>query len=426
MTGLQSYDRDLEMSMRLGDRQLRLPDPEEFLSLVRQHMWLGDAAPLEAELLFARWKPATAVLGSWEVGLDDGSRRRVSYKVYAGAKSDHVRHSFTVKPRVERAARPLRPVAFLPDTSAFLTVFPADRVLRGASRAIDLRRTGRALDRAGLWEPRVMRRRSSHLELLRYKPERRAVLRLDAKLKLRDPGGNTHPDGEHRLALRVVDPRRVEALVNNRRACRFEKSPRLVHVEAETGLLAEEWLEGSSLARDDFGAAAECGALLAELHEQSWSGPQRGLDRSADVLLLERLAGARGALGDLPARPDITPRCWVHGDFHPDQHLRGQDGLHLMDLDELRPGAPEEDLASWIADHLAARPELDLADAAAPLLEGYGSRAAGLDRRLLLSLVVDELVRRAAAGLRRLQVDAESRALSLIDRARRASQEVLS
>jgi aminoglycoside phosphotransferase (APT) family kinase protein len=118
-------------------------------------------------------------------------------------------------------------------------------------------------------------------------------------------------------------------------------------------------------------------------------------------------------------------RCWIHGDFHADQLTRHEGGLRLLDGDDLRPGAAEEDLANWIADRLAQDPEMDMQSAADELFAGYGAGPDRLDLALLRALSVEELLNRAAAGLRRLEVRAEERARGLVERAHACASETL-
>ncbi len=86
----------------------------------------------------------------------------------------------------------------------------------------------------------------------------------------------------------------------------------------------------------------------------------------------------------------------------------------LVDLDDLSPADPTADLASWVADELALRPELDLAAAASPLLEGYGA----LTPADLAPATARALVERAAAGVRRLQEGALEQAAAYLATAR--------
>ena len=425
MTALKEYARDRDLLVRLGDEDLRLPEDHEMVSLVREHLCTASAPkPIAARWVFARWKPATSVLGCWTVSFDDETERLVSLKRYSGPKADLVGASFRDNEHMQKAAAPLIPFAHIAASGALLTSFPVDRVLRGAARVLDLRRTGRALDDAGLWPGKVFRRRSSRIELLRYKPERRAVLSLQAELKVREEGG-ARAAGSRRLGVRVLEADEARRIVERRESIPAGILPGLLHTELETGLLFEEWVDGEPVGSEDFSQAAASAAALSRLHAEGIEseGHRRRRSGAAELLgrvpELERAAAAIESVGELPTT------CWVHGDFHPDQLTRTEDGFRLLDADALRPGTPEEDFSSWIADHVAHDSRVTLQEASAPLFEGYGAAAVSLDLELIRGLVAEELIARAAAGLRRLQEDAEKRASNLIERAVRIVQESL-
>ncbi len=115
---------------------------------------------------------------------------------------------------------------------------------------------------------------------------------------------------------------------------------------------------------------------------------------------------------------------WIHGDIHPDQLLRRPTGAALLDLDCLRPGAPEEDIASWAADVIALDRRAEFEQASAPIVDGYTAAGGGaLDERTLRAWVVRGLAERAAAGIRRLEVDAITRAHEILDAAERIGRE---
>jgi aminoglycoside phosphotransferase (APT) family kinase protein len=423
MTSLKHYERDLELPGRLGDGGLRLPSEERLRELVTERLAGVGPEAVEARLLFARWKPATSLLGTWLVRFADGSERTVSWKGYSCGKDQEVAASFRVNRHMEAGAAPLAPFAYVEEDSALLTVFPVDRVLRGAARVRDLRRTGRMLDDAGLWPGLVMRRRSSSMELLRYKPERRAVLSLRAMLKQR-VGDSAQPRGAVRLGVRVLSAEEAVQVASRREQCGFEGFPKLLHIEESSGLLFEEWIEGEPFASDQFEDAAGAAGVIGRLHRQPAMGVEAvriSRDRCGVLELLSRLPEVHDLAASLPPLAARSACSWVHGDFHPDQLTRTPDGLRLLDADALRIGAPEEDLANWIADQLDFQPECSFEEASGALLTGYGERAEELDIDWCRALVIEELLARAAAGLRRLQVGAEERAERLVLRARELS-----
>jgi aminoglycoside phosphotransferase (APT) family kinase protein len=117
----------------------------------------------------------------------------------------------------------------------------------------------------------------------------------------------------------------------------------------------------------------------------------------------------------------VPATSWIHGDLHPDQVLIQGSGASLLDMDALRLGAIEEDLASWAADMLAFddSASLDAAVVLANLQDLY--RTVGgpsVDKARLRALTIIELFERAAAAVRRLEEGAFVHASRLVAVAR--------
>lgn len=419
MTGLKSYTRDRNLPARAGDAELRPPDDVELLAHVRATLARSAAPPPDsAELVYARWKPRTALIATYAVGWADGAEELVTWKRHLGGKAAAIAATYTPDEHV--LAHAGRLASFHADVSgASLFAFPADRELTGLARALDVQRLARLV--APLQPERVRWRRST-VHLLRYKPEHRAVFRLD--LVLRDDTGALC---ERSLAVRVL-PALSAARVQAARLASVERDaqtlgPALKLVELRTGLLVEEWLDATVPDSSDLSHAHTAGELLARLH--GLPPPQHGDVRvRADHAELFACLPVLSALAArLPASPRSAARAWIHGDVHPDQLAlaRGADSrmpARLLDLDNLGPGLPAEDLAAWIADHLALRAGDDFEAASRELLAGYraGGGTPPPDAELR-AWTAQELRERAAAALRRLEVGAEVRALRLLEAA---------
>ncbi len=422
MSGLREWLRDGSLPAHAGEPGLAALPPEEVLALVRAHLLTGGAAaPLSAQLRYARWKPGVSVSLGYGLRWPDGSERWVSVKRYANDKPLHL--LLRQSGRVAAAdGLPGCGFAVLPGAGLALACLPFDRELPGIARVLDLRRTARRLNDERLFGDRRVRAHRSRARLLRYKPERRAVFRLDVGLKTEDGGRETTA-----LAVRVLPPAVAARVAAMRRAC-GDAGPRLLLAEERTGLLHEEWLDVDVPAPDRFGHAGPAGAALAALHAMAAPGrlpdgpaapsPEAPLGDLSPLFAWhpDLRAAARG----LPQPAPAGVVRWTHGDFHPDQVglERGTGRTRLLDFDALGPGDPADDLASWIADHLAADPAATLQEACSPLLRGYaagGGRAP--DEPALAAAVSVALVRRAAAAVRRLQADAVVTALRLLARA---------
>jgi len=419
LIGLRGHERDPSLPARAGEPGLVAPAPEELLELVSARLLRpGAPKPHTAELTYARWKPGTSITAGYAVEFADGERRTVSLKRYAGSKADALFRRVQAEPRADTTDDRLKPRAVLPQRGLHLWAFPHDRALPGLERLLDLLRTARMLAELGLFAPLEMRPGPSQVEVLRYKPERRAVLGL--RLALRPPGHG--PRTWKRLAARALVPGQAARLAVERRALEGHPVlPELLAVQPRTGLVLEEWLDVRTQDPDTFDHAPQAGVALAALHRSA--RPARSASRRDPAALRAlfeldpELTAASAGLEE----PSARDTCWIHGDFHPDQVAFERDGgaTRLLDLDGLGAGDPARDLATWIADHLALDEAVDFERASGPLLAGY--RAGGGEApepAHLGDCVVWALVQLAAGRVRRLERGAVERALALLRRAR--------
>lgn len=398
------------------------PDPDELCALVAAHLARPGAPAIEsASWDYARWKPGVSIAAVYTVRLADGTSEPVVAKRYADGKE----RTLSFRPRneehLEALCERLKPRALLPERSLALWVPPADRVLRGLPVLLDRKKLGNLVTRSGIAPPGSVKRRKTEYTLLRYKPERRAVYRLDLRLR---------GEGKPKLALaaRALAPAEAARVVASRTALEAaggrELAPPLAATNLRQGFLLEPWLALETFGGGDFGHARAAGACLARLHALQ---PPAELRRVPLGLPddLDQLFAVDAELARLPrAAPHPAPRARVfcHGDFHPDQVARRTDGPWLlMDLDNLAAGDPAADLANWIADWIVEHERVDLAAASEELLEAY--RAAGgivPERAHLHAHVAAELVNRAGSALRRL----EKGAVAIARFALRAAQQV--
>ncbi len=423
MNGRPELARDPSLPARAGDALLCPDSDEVLLARVVRHLALqGGPRPVAARMTYARWKPHVSLTALYRIEFDEGASSYVTWKKYADGKAREIGLSYAPDRRAEAHATRLAAFAAEAADGLCLYGFPTDRELPGLARALNLRRTARHLNAAELWPGESVRARDSRAELVRYKPEHRAVLRLDL--------ATVHKDGTragHRIAVRVLAPEAGARVVAARNAYMSSPTPvlapRLVTTEERTGLLFEEWLDGESGRSGDFSEVEAAGTLLAQLHRSplpAQAVEARANSRAELAALFAVDAELEKRFAELPLEQSAAPITWIHGDFHPDQLLCTPAGARaLLDWDALRPGQPVEDLATWIADEIAADPTRDLARAGRPLLTAY-ARAGGevpSDARLRAH-VGTELTRRAAAGLRRIEAHAIPRARALLDAAR--------
>lgn len=425
MTGLRHWDRDRDLPARAGDADLCPPTTDEVAALVAARLLAPGAAPPQAvEWTYARWKPGVSIACGFVLHWADGTRRTIHAKRWSGGKAgafgprdlDALAEGWTD----ER----LLPYAWEPAEGRLIVCSPADRALPGLARMLDNRRLVRSLRDLAAWGGGRPRAHRTSLDVLRHRPGRRAVLRVDLGLRGVDGSHTTH-----RLAARVLPPDEARLVIQARQACATGAvAPELLFAEARTGILIESWLPGSVPAPDDFGHAAAIGAALARLHAAPClAGDPAGArdDTAGREAQDDALFACFPGLGsDRPwAHPpeDHSPPVWTHGDLHPDQAVLDERGAaRLLDLDRLALRPAAVDLASWIADTRAAG--RSAAGAATALLAAYadaGGRLPGPAE--LLPLVSAGLVQRAADCLRRLELGALARARDLLDLAATAA-----
>ncbi|MFT5732448.1 MAG: hypothetical protein ACJA0P_001210 [Planctomycetota bacterium] len=428
MIGLTPYARDLSLPARLGDPGLVLPTELELVDLVNEHLHDvsaegasgGVGLAQRAKVVHVRYKPGVAAAATYAVGLDGGAEHAVTYKVHLGDKAVEGEVGGRYAEQLVAASAPLRPFAALPDRDASLWVFPADPKLRGAVRAYDMRRTARWIDRLGVVEPWTVRLRPSVVTLRRYKHSRRAVFHVLAKLR-----GDNGARDVREFGLRVLPMVEAGRSVERRLALASLDLPvpRCVGHDPVAGWILEEWLPGKAAERTDLSVAPHALRCAAQLHQAPVAshlapGTQR---RRAPMELLQGIAGVETLPPHLGQPLDVPATSWIHGDLHPDQVLIQGSGASLLDMDALRLGAIEEDLASWAADMLAFddSASLDAAVVLANLQDLY--RTVGgpsVDKARLRALTIIELFERAAAAVRRLEEGAFVHASRLVAVAR--------
>jgi Ser/Thr protein kinase RdoA (MazF antagonist) len=148
------------------------------------------------------------------------------------------------------------------------------------------------------------------------------------------------------------------------------------------------------------GVAGEAGEAVAQLQraplELPESPPERQLAEAQDkaAVIVALAPDLRGLVEPLvhrleralPAALALRP---AHGDFHVDQLLLADDGLAVIDFDQMCLAPPALDLATSAADVVRGRGEDAEAIEAVlePLLEGYGSRPQELNWHLSAAIL---------------------------------------
>jgi thiamine kinase-like enzyme len=333
---------------------------------------LGTEA-FEMQLGYVRFKPGHALCLGYALRREDG--------------------------REEWWTEKLRPSADIPRER---WLFPHDPELRGCARAFDLERRVRELRPLPEFGSLDLRWRRSRMETLRYKPERRAVLRM--QLASRDAAGTL---SERLLAWRVLEPHAAQRTAAARTAAahtalQLDCVPRLIFAHAEHGHLCEEWLHTDGSELDD----AMFQSLLARLHATPCS---QEVPLAPRLSQLEELLPLFDPFPELHAAAQLVGtkalsgrEGWIHGDCHRDQSMSTRHGARWLDLDNLGRGPLVRDYLSLAAD---GAPE-----GAWERLSALNPFVCGVDENQLRWALAGELVRRAAAHLRRLEVRAREQA----------------
>jgi hypothetical protein len=354
---------------------------------------LGPVAIRRARILYTRALPKRLIL-LYAMDLAAGGRvwrdRLVTGIVVPPERFADERHARLGAARVE--AEPGPAVIAVPEADLLLVPYPNDRRLRipdaAALEAAVARHPGLrdALgDGAGALE----------IEVLRYVPDKRWTARVrrageasrSVVVKLAPDAATATRTGAALTALH-------EAL---RRADLGLRVPRVVAVDAALGLVAVESLDGRDLERalpelEDHGVLERAGARVARFHgvalatartrsagattqevreaahEIAWAAPEL-------AARVARLAVALGA-----TTPSGADDALLHGSLRMNHLFVQADGLAMVDLDGVRRGPREYDLANFLASlyYLEAEGRIEPARrrrASAAFLRGYADGA---------------------------------------------------
>ena len=364
----------------------RLLDAHEMAPLLGAMLVGGES---DVRVHSVRYKPGDNVVVQYGVLTPSGWGTAVAYS-RAGSGLKRKRKSAPNRKLVRRAADrtpALEPFAYFPEVSALVQWLPLD--VRLPILCDSAERLAGRLAKKGIVATDL-----DEIELLRYWPRRRAVLRFGAHIL------KVYRDGSD--------------FDEARRALRASKMLKHVRTAAYVGALkarqvtVQEWLPGRGPSL--WPASSEAaGRVVADLHRDvplsvPTMTPRRILAKAAvrGGFIGHLVPGLRSdvatLMGDLAAMaPPEMPSVTSHGNFHAGQLLAGPSGLALIDLDRMCQAAPAYDLATFAAHVAFGRPgEMDVVGAATDsLVAGYGSRPLGLNWYLATCLL-----RRAAVPFR--------------------------
>jgi ATP-binding cassette subfamily B protein len=295
------------------------------------------------------------------------------------------------------------PLAFDTRLRALIQWLPLDLKLPAlATQPVDLRRR---LLRAGLTADPD----GDDGTLLRYRPRRRAVVRVDDHVVK----FYAHTEHFQAAAAGLLVSARLPSI----------RTPRMEAVLFDLQATVQSFESGSTpVARN---AAGRMGGVLSELHACPTDAllpfsPARAQFREAmtTATLLARVAPELGDGLDRVCSmlswtmPDDGRAVTSHGDLHVRQFLETQGGLTLVDFDHMCSASPAFDMSTVAAHEVTGR-EGDLERSSELLelaLEGYGSVPDDLDWFLAVGIL-----RRAARPLRHFAGDWRDRVARIVD-----------
>lgn len=311
---------------------------------------------------YLRYKPGTSCLAGFRA---DGAEGSTWFNVAARtleAASKFVK--FLERPPLATDLGPSR--AVVADHALAISVFPDDRRLKA------LRRLQSADGRRAILDALNLPGEAT-LSLLRYRPERRLVARVDR-------------DGRALAVVKFHRPEAFAAAMAN--ATAFADGPgltvqRRLAGSARFGAVSGSWLSGSELAPTPSNLR-RVGQALAALHHQDGAALApltAARQRQSVQAMATAIAGLCPELGEaaqaVAARIAQSLRVGhfsaLHGDFHLEQILDQGDRIALIDFDEAVRGPAAWDLGNFVAHQAVRAPGTDLADCAALLADGYRS-----------------------------------------------------
>ena len=330
---------------------------------------------------YVRYKPGTSLLVEYRLAFAGRALETIAHvKVFAGARAAKLWAKGSLRRLAEtvESPAPLAAAAPLPELAAVLQTFPVDLALPTLVPAAS---------RPGV-------------ELVRYKPGRKALLRYSANGET--VYGKIHDDGRGATLAAASREVATSGVPTARPLWYSEELCEVVHAGAAGEPLRS--LRGDALSR----GVAAAGAALAALHATHVTvvPTHTPADEAAEVAVAARaVATLRPDLGKQSARvaakviddlAELPPLAvTAHGDFSDDQVLVNDAGAVLLDLDEIRLAHPSLDVGNFLG-HLSLRGE---DDARAAFLDGYGATTARA------ALEAGALLKLAVAPFRRLEAD---------------------
>ncbi|MFN0149180.1 MAG: phosphotransferase enzyme family protein [bacterium] len=351
-------------------------DPSRVASLLQTAWSRRFGAPLaitHGEVTYVRYKPDTSLIAGYRFSTENASQPAVlgygKLVPELRAREAFAKANAIAEKQSESQVLALDPLPF------FFHLFPFDREIRGLRHLMNrdkLKRIARDSISWGSPAVRVSGKRTS-LSLLRYKPERRAVVAADFGLVDETTGRESrqlahlkaYANGAGESATRVAGW--LAGAPRSEHAPRFART---LAYDSSTEILFQERLPGCAFleAGDIESAARRVGSALAWLHTAGTAREKGDAARErstvaiglaevrATTAFLTRLGG--GGVSERAAAllerldrevPAAAPLTMTHGDFHYHQILVDGETISFVDFDEAGNGDPRVDIGNFIA-----------------------------------------------------------------------------
>ena len=345
------------------------------VNAVRQRLNSAGYEVEDGRVSYVRYKPGTNCIAAYEFAHTDSltvNERVVYFYGKCFTKPDFELALDKARNHRWADARLLSPATPFGNRNTLFHAFPYDTRLDALRLLEEPRKLTRFIQRlAPEFHPDEWRISDAALvnDIMRYKPERRAVLRSSTKAINRRTGERRQLKLYWRVYCNGSAPesfRRMDFLASNLPQSREIRTPKPLGFDSEAQLVLMGELTGRPLEErlqtDDVHAVERTAVALAKLHALA---DERLPRRYAGDYLLKAmetkrmLASLSTDLGDQAHRicerlrrnlPEPASRpVLVHGDFYYGQVLVGRDGLGIVDFDRLHMGTPLADLGNFIA-----------------------------------------------------------------------------
>jgi len=376
---------------------------------------------------YVRWKEQDGSIVGWRAASDGSDGCYVTLRT---APPDRLAdEAGKIGHRMDEEKDGTRLCAVVPEYDLLLLAFPLDRQLSDLRRMVRLGKMRSLLEEhcRDLLPPglRVSRSRSS-MQLVRYKPERRAVIRWD----LGTVDANGSPAGTRTVWVRILaEPLPQRQLVVDAAIQGCVAVPPVL-ARPHDRLWVEGHLQGSPWVPGAIEVIPAVAGVLARLHRCSIPagsvahGTVAELDLVLEAVDVHRRLGAeQGALAASVASqlartmPSNGRVVLLHGDFHCGQVLVNG-SVALCDLDRAGAGPAVADLASLHA-HALMDCAPGRAGLAARFVDACAAEGVQFGPHELAWWIAAALVRSALAPFRRLRPDWREQAVAILGEASR-------